>query len=357
MQGVATLDLDHWPHRTIADIGLVTMPQIRRMIVFAATIAALGGCYWLWQSPPPWLVALEGPAPDPNRITVSGNIEAHESLLSFNQVQGQIVELAFDEGAAVKAGTVLARIDDRLYRQQVEIDRANQQIQAAQVQVSEGTLVAAQKTVESDQFDLTEKKLDYERAETLVKTFAASVQTRDLAKTAAAQSAAALSHDQAMVQVAAANLALAHANEAAAAAKLQLDEVTLDYTILRAPFDGVISVREAEIGQLAGPGVMIFTLDDLDHIWLRAYINEQDIGKIRLGEAVDVTTDTYPHKIYRGRISFISDEAEFTPKTVEVHAERVNLVYRIRIDIDNPTHELLPGMPADGSLALLPPGP
>ncbi len=91
----------------------------------------------------------------------------------------------------------------------------------------------------------------------------------------------------------------------------------------------------------------IFTLDDLDHVWLRAYVNEPDIGKVRLGEPVDVTTDTYPGKIYHGRISFISPEAEFTPKTVETHAERVTLVYRIRIDIDNPTHELLPGMPAD----------
>jgi len=333
------------------------MSNVHRMVVFAAAIAALGGGIWLWQSPPPWLVALEGPTPDLNRITVSGTIEAHESLLSFTQVQGQIVELAFDEGAAVKAGTVLARVDDRLYRQQVEIDRANQQVQAAQAQVSEGTLAAARTTIDSDQFDLAEKKLDYERAETLARTAAGSVQARDLARTAAMQSAAALSHDQAMVQVAAANLALAHANEAAAAARVQLDEVTLDYTTLRAPFDGVISVREAELGQLAGPGVMIFTIDDLDHVWLRAYVNEQDIGKIRLGEAVDVTTDTYPHKIYRGRISFISPEAEFTPKTVEVHAERVNLVYRVRVDIDNPTHELLPGMPADGSIALLPPGP
>ena len=125
---------------------------------------------------------------------------------------------------------------------------------------------------------------------------------------------------------------------------------------MRAPFDGVISVREAELGQLAGPGVAIFTLDDLDHVWLRAYVNEQDIGKVRLGEPADVTTDTYPGKVYHGHISFISPEAEFTPKTVETHAERVTLVYRVRIDIDNPTHELLPGMPTDATIAALPPG-
>jgi HlyD family secretion protein len=148
-------------------------------------------------------------------------------------------------------------------------------------------------------------------------------------------------------------VALAKANEAAVAAKLALDQVTLGYTTLRAPFAGVISVREAELGQLAGPGVAIFTLDDLDHPWLRAYVNEPDIGRVRLGEAVNVTTDTYPGKVYHGRISFISPEAEFTPKTVETHAERVTLVYRIRIDIDNPTHELLPGMPADAAIPLL----
>ena len=85
-------------------------------------------------------------------------------------------------------------------------------------------------------------------------------------------------------------------------------------------------------------------------------MNEPDLGRVRLDEAVDVTTDTYPGKLYHGRISFISPDAEFTPKTVETHAERVTLVYRIRIDIDNPTHELVPGMPADASIVPVPSG-
>lgn len=125
---------------------------------------------------------------------------------------------------------------------------------------------------------------------------------------------------------------------------------------MRAPFSGVLAIREAELGELAGPGVAIFTLDDLDHVWLRAYVNETNLGQVRLGEPVAVTTDTYPGKIYHGRIGFIASQAEFTPKTVETHAERVTLVYRIRIDIYNPTHELLPGMPADATIALLPAG-
>jgi HlyD family secretion protein len=334
------------------------MIRSRRALLSAIAILVLAaGGYGFWRFPSALPTGLFGPPADPNRITVSGNIEAHQSVLSFTQVQAPLVELPFDEGAHVARDTVLARIDDSLYRQQVEIDRANQQVAAAQVAVNERSLLAARSTVDSDEFDLAEKNLDLARAEELVKTAATSRQARDLAKTAAQQSAATLARDQAMVQVAAANVALAQANAASVAAKLVLDEVTLGYTTLRAPFSGVIAVREAELGQLAGPGVAIVTLDDLDHVWIRAYINEPDIGKIRLGEAADVTTDTYPGKSYHGRISFISPQAEFTPKTVETHAERVTLVYRIRIDIDNPTHELLPGMPADASMASLPPAP
>jgi len=211
--------------------------------------------------------------------------------------------------------------------------------------------------VTSDEADLAEKQLDYMRAERLVGSLAISVQARDLAATAEKQSAATLAHDQSLVEQAQSNIGLAQANLVAAGAKLRLDEITLGYATLNAPFSGVIAVREAELGELAGPGVAIFTLDDLDHVWLRAYVNEPDLGKIRLGEAVEVATDTYPRKIYHGRISFISPEAEFTPKTVQTFAERITLVYRVRIDIDNPTHELLPGMPADARIPLLPPGP
>ena len=212
--------------------------------------------------------------------------------------------------------------------------------------------------MDSDQFDLAEKQRDYARQEALVKTAAISVQARDLALTAAQQSAATLAHDQAMVQVAASQRGPGRAPTKPRRRRSWGSTRSRSATQRCArPSTGVIAVREAELGQLAGPGVAIFTLDDLDHVWLRAYVNEQDIGKVRLGEAADVTTDTYPAKIYHGRISFISPEAEFTPKTVETHAERVTLVYRIRIDIDNPTHELLPGMPADASIALLPPGP
>jgi HlyD family secretion protein len=133
-------------------------------------------------------------------------------------------------------------------------------------------------------------------------------------------------------------------------------EIALGYTTLTAPFDGVILVRQAELGEVVSPGAAIVTLADIDHVWLRAYVNEPDIGKIRLGEKVTVNTDSYRGKVYPGRISFISEAAEFTPKSVETHAERVTLVYRIRIDIDNPSHELVPGLPADARIPVRAPG-
>ncbi len=330
-------------------------PRRASIALALAILAVAGGGYALWRSPS-LRRTLFGPATAADQVIVSGNIEAHESVLSFTQVQAPIVYLPFDEGANVACGALLARVDDRLYRQQLEMDQAALVVASAQLTANESTHVAAQHTVASDQFDLAEKQLDYTRAETLLKTKAGTQQARDLAYTAAQQSEATLARDQALVRVTQRNIELAKANETAAAAKIKLDEVTLSYTELRAPFAGVISVREAELGELAGSGVAIFTLDDLDHPWLRAYVNEPYIGRVRLNEPVTVSTDSYPGKVYHGRITFISPQAEFTPKTVETHAERVTLVYRIRIDIENPTHELLPGMPADAVIPLSPPG-
>jgi len=327
--------------------------RARLGIVALAVLVAAAGVLLLWA---PARRALFGPPAGPQKIVLSGNIEAHQSVLSFSQVQAPIVYLAFDEGKSVAAGTVLARVDDRFYRQQLQIDQTNLEVARRAVAVNESNLAAARNTVASDRFNLAEKKRELARDEAQLKSGAVSQLTYDLASTAAAQAAAELARDLALVQVARDNIELARANHAAAEAKAGLDRVTLSYTVLRAPFGGVLAEREAELGELAGPGVAIFTLDDLDHVWLRAYVNETNLGAIRLGEAVEVATDTYPGKIYHGRIGFISSQAEFTPKTVETHGERVALVYRIRIDIDNPTHELLPGMPAQATIALLPAG-
>jgi HlyD family secretion protein len=106
-------------------------------------------------------------------------------------------------------------------------------------------------------------------------------------------------------------------------------------------------VRQAELGEYVVPGTPVVTIADVDHLWVRAYVSETDLGRVHWGQAVTLKTDTYSGKFYHGTISFISPEAEFTPKTVQTNKERVALVYRIKVDVENANHELKPGMPAD----------
>jgi HlyD family secretion protein len=178
----------------------------------------------------------------------------------------------------------------------------------------------------------------------------------DRVVSALAQSDAVLQRDQALVNARARDVQVARAGLRSAREQFRLARIVLDYTILRAPFAGVILVRQAELGEVMLPGTPVVTLADLDHVWLRAYVRETDLGRIRWGQEAVIRTDTYPDRGYPGRISFISSKAEFTPKSVETHAERVTLVYRIRIDVENRTHELKPGMPADATIELAPPG-
>lgn len=288
----------------------------------------------------------------PDTLQLSGNIEAHESVLSFKGVQSRIIELPFDEGASVKQGAIIARVDDADYRQQVAMAAAAMAVQERQLEAAGRNRVAAGKVVLSDRADLEYKTVDFERISRIAPR-AISAESRDLAAAAVEESRAALQRDEALRAAADRNVELAKAEVRSALEALKLARITESYTQLAAPIDGVILVRQAELGEVVSPGTPIFTLADINHVWLRAYVNETDVGRIRLGEPAVVTTDNYPGKRYRGRVSFIAEQAEFTPKSVETHAERVTLVYRVRIDIDNPTHELVPGMPADAQLRLL----
>jgi HlyD family secretion protein len=287
-----------------------------------------------------------------DNLLVSGNIEAHESVVSFKAVQSRVVELPFDEGQWVKAGTVLARLDDSDYRQQVAINEAALQVQERQLASAMQKLEAAHATISNDNADLAQKNIDYGRSQKLWTEKIISGDQRDHTDTALKQSGAAMQRDSAMERSAQQDIAVAKANIRSASENLELAKIMLGYTTLRAPFSGVILTRQTELGEVMQPGTPVVTLADLDHVWLRAYVAETDLGRIRWGQAATVHTDTYPDKAYPGQISFIASEAEFTPKSVETHKERVTLVYRIKIDVDNPRHELKPGMPADATIHL-----
>ena len=321
------------------------------VILLAAAIAA--GLYFYPR-------VTKKPAPT-NQLTLSGNIEAHESLVSF-KVQGRIIELPVEEGQPVAQGAILARLEDADFKQRVKIDESSVAVRESNLALAlAGTrqqeVNAAHQSVLDAEADLAQKKLDYDRAQQLFSKDEVTAQDRDRAATAvtrAQTNLAALQQrlNEAQEGTRKEDINIARANLAQANASLGLSRINATYTTLSAPSAGIVTVRQAELGEVVSPGSPVVTLADLDHIWLRAYIAETDLGKIHWGQQASITTDTYPGKQYQGRIAFISPDAEFTPKSVQTYAERVTLVYRIKIDIENPDHELKPGMPADAHIEL-----
>jgi len=137
-----------------------------------------------------------------------------------------------------------------------------------------------------------------------------------------------------------------------ARAQAGISQAQLSDTTIVTPINGVVLVKSAEPGEVIAAGTTIVTIGDLDHPWLRAYIGETDLGRVKLGQKVKLSTDSYPGKVYEGTVSFISSEAEFTPKQIQTKEERVKMVYRIKVDVDNSHHELKNNMPVDAEIQL-----
>jgi membrane fusion protein YbhG len=147
-------------------------------------------------------------------------------------------------------------------------------------------------------------------------------------------------------------LSTRRAEEARSRASLTLIGTQLADTVAVSPVDGVVLVKAADVGEVLAPGTTVVTIGDIDHPWLRGYVNETDLARVKIGSRARVTTDSYPGKVYNGRVTFISSEAEFTPKQIQTEQERVKLVYRIKIEVANPNHDLKSNMPADAEILL-----
>jgi HlyD family secretion protein len=236
------------------------------------------------------------------------------------------------------------------------------------------------------QLDLA--KSDWDRYQTLYKNEDISTQQHDQARqrfnsaTAQLQSAeqkaelvhegprkediaaarAQLAHSEAAVATAEANrIDLQRRKQELVARKAQIEQAQgqagiadaqLTDTVIYAPIDGVVLVKSAEAGEVLAAGTTIVTIGDLDHPWLRAYIGETELGRVKLGQKVRLTTDSYANKSYTGTVSFIASDAEFTPKQIQTKEERVKLVYRIKVDVDNSEHDLKNNMPVDAEIQL-----
>ena len=142
------------------------------------------------------------------------------------------------------------------------------------------------------------------------------------------------------------------ANVARDRAALTVAQTQLGYTVLTSPQAGVVLRKHVEPGEMIAAGTPAATIADLRNIWLKIYIPEPQLGRVKLGQTAEVTTDSYRGKVYQGTVTFINSEAEFTPKNVQTQEERVKLVFAVKITAANPNQELKPGMPADARISL-----
>ena len=237
-------------------------------------------------------------------IKVSGNIEGYDVRISF-RVEGQIVKLLVDEGYPLKIGDPVAELNtDELSK--VKAD--------------------AEASLKLAEFQFKLDDLDYIRAENMFTAGAISAQQRDAAKTKRDTDKSKVEQLQ---------------------AQLELADTRLGFADLRSPLNGYVLVRSAEEGEVVQLGAPVFTAVDLNNIWVTAYINEKDLGRVKLNQETEVKTDSYPNKKYKGWVSFISSQTEFTPKYIQTTEERVKYVYRIKVRVDNSSLDLKPGMPAD----------
>lgn len=225
-----------------------------------------------------------------NRIEGSGVIEVTEIEVA-SKIAGRIVSLPFDEGEEVTQGSLLAKL--------------------AYEELSAQKLAALA--------NLTNAEKNLKRARELFAS--GSISQREFDNALAAYNVAKGNYDYV--------------------------SATISQAVLYAPISGVVLSRNLEVGELAFPGTSIMTLADLTKAWIKIYVNEKHIGRVKHGQKALVFVDSYPDKTFAGKVVAISNKPEFTPKTIQTKEERVKLVFAVKIAIDNSGKELKPGMPAD----------
>jgi HlyD family secretion protein len=295
-----------------------------------------------------------------NLIESTGTVEATEVDIR-TEAAGRILELLFDEGDWVKQGDILAQIDQD--KQKIELARAKAQLAEAEAHLTllikglrDKEVERAREAFLESEVLLKESKRDYKRTQKLFDQGVVDLGTRDKVEASyeAAQKRNAIAKKNYEIAVEGSRKEEIQAGEAvkeAAEAQVKLIERQLEDATITIPIDGVISERYVELGEVVSVGSLIATIIDLKHVWVMAYVSESNLGKIKLGQEGTIRVDSFPDKEFLGKVTFISPEAEFTPKNIQTKEERVKLVFGIKIEIDNPDQELKPGMPADAIIA------
>ncbi len=223
-------------------------------------------------------------------IMASGTVEVREVDIA-SRISSRVITLNVDEGASVTKGQVLATLDD--------------------------SIVAAQKDAAAAMYSNAQDI--YNRSKNLFGSSSISQQQFDLAR----------------------------ANFISAASQLKQAEVMMQEATVTAPWDGVILKKYVEIGELASPNAPLFTLGDIGTAKVTIYVPLKEMELVKYGDSAKVSIDALDKKIFNGKITFISSDAEFTPKNVQTKDERIKEVFRLEVTVPNPDHILKPGIPAD----------
>lgn len=329
------------------------------LLVLILLVLGVGTMVWLGQ------IQSRG-----REIYYSGTIEAVQSELAF-QVPGRVVAVNVREGNRVQKDEVLAALDPSEYKARLEQARANLERSVQNRSLAESNLAIARRTLPEDvaraeaslqgakdTLDKTErnkKRYDqlYERQVVSAREYDAvrleyeTARARyDEARAALSQARSNLKKEETLRREVEASSAQIKSLQSA----IEQAELQLAYTDLKAPYAGVILSRNIEPGEVVSPGRQAITMADLSYVDLKIFVGETEIGMVKPGEPVDVKVDTFPNKVFKGHVTFVSPEGEFTPKIIQTQKERVKIVYLVKVSIPNPDLELKTGMPADAWL-------
>lgn len=273
---------------------------MRRLIIILLVIGLLVALFGLFE--------LETARPR-DHLVLYGNIDVRQVDLGF-RVAGRVEKLHFEEGDLVKPGSLMATLEKQPYADEVE------------------QAIASRESIRAS-LDNAEKIL--KRRQELISDGSISQEDLDNAQS---------------------NVAIFSANLKQAEATYAIATTNLGFTEVFAPTEGIILTRIREPGSVVNPADPVYTLSITSPVWVRAFVNEPDLGLIYPGMVAEIHTDTEGAPVYKGQIGFISPVAEFTPKTVETTQLRTDLVYRLRIYADNPDQGLRQGMPVTIKLPL-----
>lgn len=265
-------------------------------------------------------------------IYLSGRIEGREINVS-PKIQGRIIKLYKEEGERVSPGELLCEIDSEQLSARYKATAETAQASYFAIAQAKANLMKAQASYEK-------VKKDYERYIGLLKEELVSKSEFDRVK---------MQYESTLADIEAANKAIVQAEASYRASEQRLKEAQADLkeTKIYSTTQGVVLSRPIEVGEVVNPGTVLYVLVDLNRLYVKVYVPEPEIGKLKLGLPARVYIDAYPERFFNGKITKIYEQAEFTPKNVETKEERVKLVFGVEVSVENPEGLLKPGMPAD----------